>query len=285
MTERDGPVLLAYDGSPSSATAIGVAGRLLARTEAVVCSAGNEDDRALEQAAVAGAELARAAGFDASPLAEREQGKTWRALLAAGDRSGASLIVVGAQGVSGIRRAVLGSVSTAVVHHSAIPVLVVPGTTPTEAAAGPALICYDGSEGARLAIAAAGGLLASREALVFHAWESWVAEAPALAGASATVQGMATELDDVADEQSEDRVTEGVEIAGRAGFDAEGRSERAIGPVWKAALDVAERNVCAAIVVGSRGLTGISAALGSMSNGVVHHSQRPVLVVPPKSDR
>ena len=36
----------------------------------------------------------------------------------------------------------------------------------------------------------------------------------------------------------------------------------------------------AAIVVGCRGLTGISAALGSVSQGVVHHSERPVLLVP-----
>jgi nucleotide-binding universal stress UspA family protein len=285
VTERVGPVLLAYDGSPSSATAIAVAGQLLVGREAVACSAGNEDDRTLEQVAVAGAELARAAGFEASALAEREQGKTWRALLEAGDRCGASLIVVGAHGLSGIRRAVLGSVSTAVIHHSVIPVLVVPGTAPEEPARGPALLCYDGSAGAKHAIAAAGRLLTPRRALVFHTWESWVAETPALAGTSATVQGMATELDEAADEQSEGRVAEGAELAERAGFEAEGLSERAIGPVWKAALDAADRNACDAIVVGSRGLTGISAALGSVSNGVVHHSRRPVLVVPPEDER
>jgi nucleotide-binding universal stress UspA family protein len=279
VTQRAGQVLLAYDGSPSSATAIAVAGQLLAEREAVVCYVGTEDDRALDQLAAAGAELARAAGFDASPSAQRAQGKTWRALLEAGERLGASLIVVGAHGVSGIRRAVLGSVSTATLHHSAIPVLVVPGTAPEEDTTGPVLLCYDGSEGADHAIAAAGRLLAPRRALVFHTWESWVAEAPALAGVSATVQGMASELDEVADEQSEHRMAVGVELAARAGFDASGLSERAIGPVWKAVLDAADRNACGAIVVGSRGLTGISAALGSVSNGVVHHSRRPVVVV------
>jgi nucleotide-binding universal stress UspA family protein len=232
------------------------------------------------QVAADGAELARAAGFDATPLPEREHGKTWRTLLEAGDRSGASVVAVGAHGLSGIGRAVLGSVSTAIVHHSSIPVLVVPATAPEEDTGGPLLLCYDGSDGAKRAIAAASRLFGGRKALVFHTWESWVAEAPTLAGVSATVKGMAVELDQAADEQSEDRTAAGVEIAEHAGFDAEGLSERAEGPIWKAVLDAADRHASAAIVIGSRGLTGISAALGSVSNGVVHHSRRPVLVVP-----
>jgi nucleotide-binding universal stress UspA family protein len=96
---------------------------------------------------------------------------------------------------------------------------------------------------------------------------------------------MAAELDEVADEQSAERATEGVAVAERAGFDAEPLSERAIGPAWKAVLDAADEHSSAAIVLGSRGLTGISAALGSISNGVVHHSRRPVLVVPPDEER
>jgi nucleotide-binding universal stress UspA family protein len=94
-----------------------------------------------------------------------------------------------------------------------------------------------------------------------------------------------TELDEIADDQSADRCVEGVALAGSAGFEVEGLSERATGPVWRTILDIADRYDCAAIVVGSRGLTGISAALGSVSNGVVHHSRRPVLVVPPGEER
>jgi nucleotide-binding universal stress UspA family protein len=124
----------------------------------------------------------------------------------------------------------------------------------------PVLLAYDASDGAKRAIAIAGELLGPRRALVLHVWESWGAEAPALAGPSATV-------------------------AASAGFDAEGLSEEASGPIWKTILDAADRNQCAAIVVGSRGLTGISAALGSVSNGVVHHSHRPVLVVPDEEER
>jgi nucleotide-binding universal stress UspA family protein len=282
VTDPAKSVLLAYDGSESSATAITVAGQLLYGRPALVCHVPHGDERTADQVVADGVQLARTAGLDATPMVEREQRKVWRALLAAADRRGASLIAVGAQGLSGLGRAILGSVSTALVHRSPIPVLVVPGTTTKEATNGPLLLCYDGSEGARHAIAVAGREFGRQQALVLHFWESWVAEAPALARVSATVQGVAAELDEIADEQSADRTAEGVQVAEEAGFDAEGLSERATGPAWKAVLDIADQHRCAAIVVGSRGLTGLSAALGSVSNGAIHHSRRPVLVVPPE---
>ena len=312
MTERAKPVLLAYDGSESSAIAIAAAGRLLRGGDAVVCHVWSgvsqavfrrtpsdlpgvlsdaaeqldEFDRAAaDQVAARGVELARSAGFDADALAVRQETKIWRSLLESAAGKDAGVVVTGAHGISGMGRALLGSVSTGVVHHSHLPVLVVPGTTPDEDGSGPVLLTYDGSEGAKRAIAVAADALGSRKALVLHVWESWAAEAPALAGASATVQGMAAELDEVADQQSADRTAEGVKAAEAAGFDAEGLSERATGPTWKAVLDTGDEHSCAAIVVGSRGLTGISAALGSVSNGVVHHSRRPVLVVPPEEER
>lgn len=278
------PALLAYDGSESSATAIAVAGQLLPGRPALVCHVPHGVERTADQVVADGVQLARTAGLHAMPMVEREQRKVWRALLAAADRRGASLIAVGAQGLSGMRRAILGSVSAALVHRSRIPVLVVPRTA-KQATDGPLLLCYDGSVGARHAIAVAGREFGRQQALVLHSWESWAAEAPALAGASATVQGVAAELDEIADEQSADHTAEGVQVAEQAGFDAEGLSERANGPAWKAILDIADQHGCAAIVVGSRGLTGLSAALGSVSNGVIHHSRRPVLVVPPERER
>ena len=308
MTERAKPVLLAYDGSEGSATAIAVAGRLLSEGRAVVCHVWSGTSQAVfrtppsglpgvlsdaaeqldeydrktaQQIAEEGVERARSAGFDAEALAVRSGTKVWRSLLDAAARRDAGVVVTGAHGVSGVSRALLGSVSTGVVHHSRLPVLVVPGTTQEEETGGPVLLCYDGSDGARRAIAAAGDALSTRQALVLHVWESWAAEAPALAGASATVQGVAAELDEVADQQSASRTAEGVKAAESAGFDTEGLSQRATGPAWKTVLDTAGERSSAAIVIGSRGLTGISAALGSLSNGVVHHSRRPVLVVPP----
>lgn len=312
MTDTNGPVLLAYDGSESSATAIAVAGRLLRGRQAVVChawvglstaifdAAPGELPGALREAALEldqaylkaaegvaaeGAQLARQAGFEARPLAVREERKTWRTLLAAADEAEASAIVVGAHRLSGIGRALLGSVSTAVLHHARRPVLIVPAVTVEVACDGPLLLCYDGSDPASLAIEAAGELLASRSALLLQSWESWVAEAPALAGLSGGVSGMAVKLDEIAEEQSKDLTSKGVEVAKASGFDTAGVPERATGPLWRAVLDTADQHDCAAIVVGSRGLTGLSAALGSVSDGVVHHSRRPVLVVRPEEER
>ena len=307
MSDERGRVLLAYDGSESSATAIAVAGKLLRDRRAVVChvwtglsramlhaepaelpgalrDAAEELDRAdleaAERAAAEGVRLARAAGFDAEALPVRESRKTWRTLVKTAEDSQASVVVAGGHGMSGIGRALLGSVSTALVHHSPAPVLVVPATAGEERTDAPLLLCYDGSEPAKRAMTQASRLLAPRPALVLHVWESWAAEAPALAGVSRSVQRMAAELDEIGDEQSRDATADGVANAERAGFDAVGLSERATGPTWSAVLESADERACAAIVLGSRGLSGISAALGSVSNGVVHHSRRPVLVVP-----
>ena len=302
-----GAILLAYDGSESAATAIAVAGGLLAPRQALVCHAWSglsravlradkhelpgvlrdaaeqldaEDRAAAEQTAADGARLAGEAGFEARPLAAREERKTWRTLLEAADDVGASVVVAGAHGLSGVGRAVLGSVSTAVLHHSRRPVLVVPATAAGATGAGPLLLCYDGSDAAERAIGLAGALCAPRAAVMLNVWESWAAEVPALAGLSGTVAGMARELDEIADEQSARRMSGGINIAEQAGFKVTGISERATGPVWSTVLETAAERDCSAIVVGSRGLTGSSAALGSVSNGVVHHSRVPVLVVP-----
>ena len=311
MTQANGPVLLAYDGSESSATAIAVAGRLLPGRDALVCHAWtgvsqtlllgalaempatvgdtvSEIDRVdhdeAGKTAATGVQLAEAAGFSAKPLPVREDRKTWRTLLEAAKDNRASLIVAGAHGMSGIGRALLGSVSTGLVHHSHVPVLVVPATTREEETDGPLLLSYDGSDSAKRAIEIAGELFDPRPALVFHFWESWVAEAPALAALSRTVEGMAAELDEIGEDLSSKVTAEGVELAEQAGFDATGLSERAVGPGWMAVRDAANHHDCAAIVIGSRGLTGVSAALGSVSNGCVHNSRRPVLVVPPEED-
>jgi nucleotide-binding universal stress UspA family protein len=311
MSEPTGPVLIAYDGSESSATAIAVAGQLLPGRGALVCHAwtglsqvvllgalaelpeplgeaaaelDRVDMREAERVAARGVELAKTAGFDATPLLVRDERKTWRSLLDAGEAQRASLIVAGAHGMSGVGRAVLGSVSTALIHHSPVPVLVVPATSPDEDTNGPLLLCYDGSASAKRAIGVAGRLFGPRAALVLHFWESWVAEAPVLAGLSKSISGVAVELDEIADEQSARLTEEGVEIADQSGFEATGLSERATGPGWMAVRDAADQHSCAAIVIGSRGLTGVSAALGSVSNGVVHHSRRPVLVVPAQEE-
>ena len=299
------PVLIGFDGSERSVTAIAVAGRLLAPRDAIVCHSwrgvsraifhanpaalpgvlgqaaedlDDADQAAAAKTASAGAALAREAGFTAESLAVREERKTWRTLLQVAQEREAACIVVGAQGRSGLERVLLGSVSNAVVNHSRVPVLVVPST----GGEGPPLLCWDGSEPAEHAIARAGELLAATAATVLGCWESWTAEAPALAGASKAVMGMASELDEVAGERSAEEVGRGVELARAAGFTAKPLSARTSGPLWRTILDTADAEDASAVVLGSRGLSGMSAALGSVSHGVAHHSPRPVLIIPPE---
>jgi nucleotide-binding universal stress UspA family protein len=125
----------------------------------------------------------------------------------------------------------------------------------------PLLLCYDGSEDAKHAIERAGGLLADRRALVVTVWEPTASlDSFAWSGVSAGVANF-VELD-------------------RAAAEAEPVAIKAAGPVWKTIVETAERCDVAAIVMGSRGLTGVrSMLLGSVSNAVVHHTKRPTLVI------
>jgi nucleotide-binding universal stress UspA family protein len=51
-------------------------------------------------------------------------------------------------------------------------------------------------------------------------------------------------------------------------------------PVWKTIVEIADHDDAATIVMGSRGLTGLRAMLlGSVSSAVVHHADRPTLII------
>ena len=78
-----------------------------------------------EELAAEGAELARAAGFDAEPRAVRSTGPFFAALIKAADELDAGAIVAGSRGRSTIAAAVLGSVSTGLLHHTSRPVMIV----------------------------------------------------------------------------------------------------------------------------------------------------------------
>jgi nucleotide-binding universal stress UspA family protein len=301
------PVLLCFDGSEGSRHAIAVASALGIGGRAVVCHSwagfshavfrGNLglvpaplgeaideidelDRRAAEELAREGASLAAAAGFDAVPAAVKQETKAWRALLAAAVERHAGLIVIGAHGRSGAERLLLGSVSSAVLTHAHTPVLVVPEAAKEESG-GPVVVCFDGSEGARRALELAAVLLPGRRALVVSVWESWVSKAASLVAGVGPVHGMEVELDEIAAEQSQATAAAGAELADQLGLVAEPLAAKAQGgPVWRELLDTAAEHDAAAIVMGARGLTGISKALGSVSHGVVNHSRLPVLVVP-----
>lgn len=128
------PAVVAYDGSDPARRAVERAGALLAPRPAVVLTVAEGEDGDAPEVAEEGAELARAAGLDASARVERCGGSLlsrpdrprWQAIVAVADDVGAAVTVVAARERSALRRLVLGSVSRGVVHHGGRPVLVVP---------------------------------------------------------------------------------------------------------------------------------------------------------------
>ena len=152
------------------------------------------------------------------------------------------------------------------------------GHTPT--ADGPLLLCYDGSEDARHAIEHAGRLLGGRDALVVTVWQPTPALGSlAFAGATDSMFDFA-QVNRAGAELGRRVADEGVRIAERSGLHAEPVAVEATGPVWKTIVEIADRHHAATIVMGSRGLTGLqSMLLGSVSSAIVHHADRPTLVI------
>ncbi len=145
-------VLIGYDGSPESGSAIRVAAMALNAGEAVVVNVwhdsavlagpvqvvtdaatalldrGAELERVALEVANEGAARARALGLSATAEAccAISHGDVGHALLDLAEKRGAGLVVVGRSGGSLVREAVLGSVSGAAVRDGRCPVLVVP---------------------------------------------------------------------------------------------------------------------------------------------------------------
>jgi nucleotide-binding universal stress UspA family protein len=141
----------------------------------------------------------------------------------------------------------------------------------------PLLLCYDGSEDSKHAISEAAALFGSRAALVVSVWQD-AAAMPSLAWIGPV--GDVDELLQAAQENAEKLAAEGVQAATAAGFQAQPLAQETSGPLWEAIVEAADDHDAAAIVLGSRGLSGVkSLLLGSVSNGVVHHANRPTLVV------
>jgi nucleotide-binding universal stress UspA family protein len=139
------PVLFAYDGCGLAKLAIERAGRELApgRDALIVCVWQTNDvgfvapderhlkagdaaavRAAAEETAAHGASLAEAAGFRPESIAIAAA-PTWKGIVEVAEERRASLIVLGAHRRSGLAGHLLGSVTAAVVAHTARSVLIV----------------------------------------------------------------------------------------------------------------------------------------------------------------
>jgi nucleotide-binding universal stress UspA family protein len=146
----------------------------------------------------------------------------------------------------------------------------------------PILICYNGSVDSDRAIDAAAALLGPRRAVVVDIGPTLTA-AEGIAAVSAVVPGNAFE--NLNSDSALEKARAGAIRAREAGFKAEARAELEE-PFRQGIVDVADEIDAAVIVLGSRGLKGVREQFaGSVSHEVAEHAGRPVLIVPPASER
>ena len=187
---------------------------------------------------------------------------------------GAGLVVIGSRGLGPVRRAVMGSVSLSVVHHSHGSVLVVRedgGELP-----GPILLAVDGSEQARVAAEAAAEISASTGSGLHVVFVMPAADH--LYGYHFYSGDMKVSVREQAEEDVRTFLDEQVEWLEQHGGKVED-THMAVGRPDAEIVKLAEELRAGLTIVGSRGLGGIRRALvGSVSDSVVRHAHGPVLV-------
>ena len=301
MTVQATPrVLIAYDGSPSAATALRAVAGLFPTAQACVVTVpettvhaatafpelpaispdvvqrvidelGAEARRQAGETAEQAVDRARALGLKAEVVPVDQSAPAWAALLDAAHRVAADVL------------ALLGSTSSRLLHHTDVPVLVVPDGGGT--LDGPVVAAYDGSQGATRAIQVVGRLLGGRAAVVAHAWEpvfhrSLAAHALA-AGPVDDLHATVTDLQEALADRAAATTQDGVAAARAAGLDAVGETVESDEGAWRAVAAAARTHGASVIATGTRGLGAArSALLGSASSGLIHNAELPILVVP-----
>jgi nucleotide-binding universal stress UspA family protein len=144
------------------------------------------------------------------------------------------------------------------------------------------LIGYDGSAHADHAIDEAARMFPGADAIVMTAWTSVRDVAPASRAAlpEAVIEKAVAEMDAVAEAAAKATAQAGADRASAAGLNARAQTAFVEGSVAQAILRAADGDDVMSVVVGSRGRSGFrSALLGSVSNTVVQHCAKPVVVV------
>lgn len=176
-------------------------------------------------------------------------------------------IVVGSRGHGALSRAVLGSVSSAVLHHATGPVVVVPAHHDSGLKPARVLVGVDHSPAALTALAAAADQARRRGATLVPIYVHEPIEVPRGAGAHAPDLALL-----------EDSERHQLDAAAKAAGAADVRAEVLVGkPVAQLLAAARSQDL---LVVGSRGRGGFPALLlGSTSTQLAQHAPCSVLVV------
>ncbi|HET6532064.1 MAG TPA: universal stress protein [Actinoplanes sp.] len=145
------------------------------------------------------------------------------------------------------------------------------------------IVGYDGSLEASAAIEAGASLLPGARAWISHLWTPpFASEAlrRRLWRGTAAVNEFIDAIEREGAAEANRLATMGVNLAAAAGWQAEALVERTYGSEGLQLTQLAQRLEPDLVLVGSRGLGGAKAVLGSVSDMVVHYAPCPVLVVP-----
>lgn len=285
-------ILVASDGSPSAQAALAAAARFpwgaSARARAVV----GRTDWMPPESADARAAIARHEALVAD-AARRSLSKRWPnaeatvvarlpvdAILREAQAFGATAVVLGWRGHGRFRRVLAGSVSRAVAAHAQCPVLVV---RESPRAFRTFVVGYDGCANAQRALEFLCTLEPPAGSRVVLVDVVEPVSAPASAAllppsARALLRREAKKLNEERARTAYDTLNAGVARLKRCGWSASG--EVRPGAPLERLLAAADDHRADVLVVGARGVSGLERALlGSVANGALNRSARPVLVV------
>lgn len=302
------PILICFDGSDDARGALRAAAALFPGAPAIVLHVSSSfvdwgvgpmlgpflaipgvDEAIREQAeliAHSGLELALELGLTARSEVRTTPGAPWRSILDAADEAHVACIVAGSHGLRLRDRLPLGSVARALVTHAAQPVLVTHGgDRAVEAHQQRLLLGYDGSKPADVALDVAMALLPDSDVHVTSVWsrtERW----DEAHGTQSALMGPRSDREAALRSAAAQVADLGVQRVAAHGARAVPMVLASADGIGTALVQVAREIESDVIVIGTHGQGLVARTLlGSTAQYVVQHADRPVLVVPPTSER